>query len=62
VNRFPLLTPEQEIELGRRLVRTTTSMRAQHSCCRICAGRRGQPQVLGYGLPQADLIQEGNIG
>jgi len=63
VNRFPLLAPEQEIELGRRLVRDNDLDAAQqlvlsHLRLVVAVSRK----YLGYGLPQADLIQEGNIG
>jgi len=63
VNRFPLLTPEQELDLGRRLVRENDLDAAQqmvlsHLRLVVAVSRN----YLGYGLPQADLIQEGNIG
>src|SRR6187397_3372071 len=63
VNRFPLLAPEQEIELGRSLVRDNDIDAAQqlvlsHLRLVVAVSRK----YLGYGLPQADLIQEGNIG
>jgi len=63
VNRFPLLTPEQETEYGRRL-RDSGDLEAAKqlvlSHLRLVVSiARG---YAGYGLPQADLIQEGNIG
>jgi RNA polymerase sigma-32 factor len=63
VNRFPLLTPEQELSLGRSLVRDNDLDAAQqlvlsHLRLVVAVSRK----YLGYGLPQADLIQEGNIG
>jgi RNA polymerase sigma-32 factor len=63
VNRFPLLTPEQETELGRRLARDNDLDAAQqlvlsHLRLVVAVSRK----YLGYGLPQADIIQEGNIG
>src|SRR5438876_3219556 len=63
VNRFPLLTAEQEVALGRRL-RDTNDLDAARQLVLshlrlVVAISRG---YLGYGLPQADLIQEGNIG
>ena len=63
VNRFPLLTPEQELALGRSLVRDNDLDAAQqlvlsHLRLVVAVSRK----YLGYGLPQADLIQEGNIG
>jgi RNA polymerase sigma-32 factor len=63
VNRFPLLTADQEVDLGRRLVRDNDLEAARQlvlSHLRLVVSvSRG---YLGYGLPQADLIQEGNVG
>ena len=63
VNRFPLLTAEQETQLGRRLQRdndleAARSLVLSHLRLVVAVSRN----YLGYGLPQADLIQEGNIG
>jgi RNA polymerase sigma-32 factor len=63
VNRFPLLTQEQETEYARRF-RDTGDLDAARqlvlSHLRLVVSiARG---YIGYGLPQADLIQEGNIG
>ncbi|MDH4150334.1 MAG: RNA polymerase sigma factor RpoH [Betaproteobacteria bacterium] len=63
VNRFPLLTQEQETDYARRLRDTGDIEAARHlvvSHLRLVVSiARG---YVGYGLPQADLIQEGNIG
>jgi RNA polymerase sigma-32 factor len=63
VNRFPLLSAEQETALGRRLVRDDDLSAARelllsHLRLVVAVSRN----YLGYGLPQADLIQEGNVG
>ncbi len=63
VNRFPLLTAEQEVALGRRLQRDNDLDAARelvlsHLRLVVAVSRN----YLGYGLPQADLIQEGNVG
>ena len=63
VNRFPLLTAEQERELATRLQTNNDLDGARqlvmsHLRLVVAVSR----QYLGYGLPQADLIQEGNIG
>src|SRR6266498_2692197 len=63
VNRFPLLTAEQEVLLGRRLrddndLDAARQLVLSHLRLVVAVSRN----YLGYGLPQADLIQEGNIG
>ncbi len=63
VNRFPLLTAEQETALGRRWkehedVDAARQLVLSHLRLVVAVSRN----YLGYGLPQADLIQEGNIG
>jgi len=63
VNRVPMLTHEEEISLARRLRDHNDLNAAQKlvmSHLRLVVSiARG---YLGYGLPHADLIQEGNIG
>ena len=63
VNRFPFLTKEQETSLARRYrnegdVDAARQLVVSHLRV-VVALARG---YLGYGLPHADLIQEGNIG
>ena len=63
VNRFPLLSLEQEQQLARRY-RDTEDLDAARGMVLshlrlVVSVARG---YLGYGLPHADLIQEGNIG
>ena len=63
VNRLPMLTHDEEISLARRLRDNNDLGAAQGlvlSHLRLVVSiARG---YLGYGLPHADLIQEGNIG
>lgn len=63
VNRLPMLSQEEEITLARRLRDHNDLAAAQKlilSHLRLVVSiARG---YLGYGLPHADLIQEGNIG
>src|SRR3954465_12387629 len=63
VNRFPILTQQEETALARRLRDNDDLAAARQlivSHLRLVVSiARG---YLGYGLPQADLIQEGNIG
>jgi len=63
VNRLPLLTPQQETELGVRLrdhddLDAARQLVLSHLRLVVSIAR----QYLGYGLAHADLIQEGNIG
>ena len=63
VNRFPLLSAEQEVEFGRRLrdhddLDAARQMVLSHLRLVVAVSRN----YLGYGLPQSDLIQEGNVG
>ena len=63
VNRFPLLSAEQEHTLALRL-RDDNDLEAARQLVLshlrlVVAIARG---YLGYGLPHADLIQEGNVG
>jgi RNA polymerase sigma-32 factor len=63
VNRIPLLTEAEEIDLATRL-REDDDLEAARRLVMshlrlVVAIARG---YLGYGLPHADLIQEGNIG
>src|SRR5208337_2873054 len=63
VNRFPMLTHEEELDLATRFRRDDDLEAARQlvvSHLRVVVSvARG---YAGYGLPQADLIQEGNIG
>jgi RNA polymerase sigma-32 factor len=63
VNRFPLLSADQEVALGRRLrdhndLDAARQLVLSHLRLVVAVSRN----YLGYGLPQADLIQEGNVG
>jgi len=63
VNRLPVLTAEQETDLGRRLrdsgeLDAARELVLSHLRLVVSIAR----QYLGYGLPHADLIQEGNVG
>ena len=63
VNRYPMLTLEDEQSLARRWrdhedVEAARQLVLSHLRVVVSTARH----YLGYGLPQADLIQEGNIG
>jgi RNA polymerase sigma-32 factor len=63
VNRIPLLTQEEEVSFARRLrehadLDAAGKLVLSHLRLVVSISR----QYLGYGLPQGDLIQEGNVG
>ncbi len=63
VNRMPMLTPTEEVELARSLrdqgdVTAAGRLVLSHLRLVVSISR----QYMGYGLPQGDLIQEGNVG
>ncbi len=63
VNRVPMLTPEQELSLARAFheredLDAARQLVLSHLRLVVAVARN----YLGYGLPHADLIQEGNIG
>ena len=63
VNQMPMLTASEEISLAQRLAKDNDLEAARrlimsHLRLVVSVSR----QYLGYGLPHADLIQEGNIG
>ena len=63
VNRVPMLTPEEELRLAREFRNNNNLDSAgrlvmSHLRLVVAVARN----YLGYGLPHADLIQEGNIG
>src|SRR5215207_5491000 len=63
VNAIPMLSVEREVELGRRLrgsneIAAARDLVMSHLRLVVSVARN----YMGYGLPQADLIQEGNIG
>ena len=63
VHRLPMLTADQEVDLARRFrdgqdLDAARDLVMSHLRLVVSIAR----QYLGYGLPHADLIQEGNIG
>ena len=63
VSAMPMLSPEREVELAERLrdgqdVTAARDLVLSHLRLVVSVARN----YMGYGLPQADLIQEGNIG
>jgi RNA polymerase sigma-32 factor len=63
VNRVPLLTQQEETDYARKLrdsgdIEAAGRLVLSHLRLVVSVSR----QYLGYGLPHADLIQEGNVG
>ena len=63
VNRLPMLTQEQEQRFARELrdtgnIEPAGKLVLSHLRLVVSTSR----QYLGYGLPHADLIQQGNVG
>jgi RNA polymerase sigma-32 factor len=63
VNRLPMLSAQEETALGKRLrehgdLEAAGRLVLSHLRLVVSVSR----QYLGYGLPQGDLIQEGNVG
>ena len=63
VNVIPMLTLERELELGRRYrqnddLSAASQLVLSHLRLVVAVARN----YMGYGLPQGDLIQEGNVG
>jgi RNA polymerase sigma-32 factor len=63
VNRMPMLTHDEELDFARRLreqgdLQAAGRLVLSHLRLVVSISR----QYLGYGLPQGDLIQEGNVG
>ena len=63
VNRLPMLTPDDESTFARRLrqqgdLESAGRLVLSHLRLVVSVSR----QYMGYGLPQGDLIQEGNVG
>jgi RNA polymerase sigma-32 factor len=63
VNRVPLLTQQEETDFARKLrdsgdIEAAGRLVVSHLRLVVSVSR----QYLGYGLPHADLIQEGNVG
>ena len=63
VNAIPMLTHERELDLGKRLkdsndLEAARDLVLSHLRLVVAVSRN----YMGYGLPHADLIQEGSVG
>jgi RNA polymerase primary sigma factor len=62
ISRTPLLTPEDEVKLARKIKRGDKAARAQMINANLRLVVKIAQDYSGYGLPLNDLISEGNIG
>ena len=62
IAQFPLLTPEQEVKLARRIKRGDQAARAEMVRSNLRLVVKIARDYANLGLPLLDLISEGNIG
>src|SRR5437016_8920859 len=62
IGRTPLLTPQEEIELARRIKKGDRKAREQMIKANLRLVVKIARDYEGYGLPLLDLVNEGNIG
>ena len=62
ISKTPLLAPEEEVKLARKIKRGDKAARTQMINANLRLVVKIAQDYSGYGLPLADLISEGNIG
>ncbi len=62
INRFPLLTPDEEVELARRIKQGDQEALDQLTCANLRFVVSVAMKYQGQGVSLADLIEEGNYG
>ncbi|BCX48898.1 hypothetical protein HAHE_28060 [Haloferula helveola] len=62
ISQTPLLTPEEEVKLARKIKKGDKEARTQMINANLRLVVKIAQDYSGYGLPLSDLISEGNIG
>lgn len=62
IGRFPLLTPEEELELARQIEAGDEDAKKRMIDCNLRLVVSIARRYIGSGMPLLDLIQEGNMG
>jgi RNA polymerase primary sigma factor len=62
INRYPLLTPEQEQELGKRISEGDEEAKRQLIIANLRLVITIAKRFMGHGLSFLDLVEEGNLG
>ncbi len=62
ISRYPLLTAEQEIALGKRIAAGDRAARQEMIQANLRLAVKISRRYLGQGLPLADLVEEANLG
>jgi RNA polymerase primary sigma factor len=62
INRYPLLTPEQEQELGKRIAEGDEQAKRELVIANLRLVITIAKRYMGHGLSFLDLVEEGNLG
>lgn len=62
IGQYPLLSPEEEVKLAKRIRRGDRTARERMTASNLRLVVKIAKEYSGYGLPLEDLIAEGNLG